>query len=345
MIKNLNNTRPTGVIQRTLLALASLKLTLVIIVVLVAGIGIIYYSSTRYVWALAVPFSAFAVNLAAAVATNPVFRRQAALLIFHLALITIVLLIALGRLTYFKGHTELVEGEVFEGRMVYEESGPWHPRRLDALRFSNDGFTINYANAMTRIGTRNRITWAAPDGRSGQSIIGDHYPLLLGGYRIYATANKGFAPVFLWRPNGGQEQVGAVHLPSYPRMQYKQAIEWQPPGSQTMLWIMLPIDEVLIQPDKPSAFRLPTERQLVVRIGESRHTLKLGESMSLPEGELTYLELRKWMGYDISYDFTLPWLLAAGILAVVSMAAHFWKKFSDKPWGASFDNSQLHRSE
>lgn len=328
----MHSNRPSNLARRTLLALASLKLTLAIIIILVAGIGIIYFSHVRYVWALAVPLTAFAVNLAAAVATNPVFRRQTGLLVFHLALITVVLLIALGRLTYFKGHTELVEGEAFSGYMVYEESGPWHQRRLGTLRFSNDGFTISYDGGMKRGNTRNHVTWATPDGHSGQSVIGDQYPLLLAGYRIYATANKGFAPVFSWHPDGGQEQMGAVHLPSYPRMQYKQAAEWQPPGSQTKLWIMLPIDEVLLPPDQPSEFRLPTERQLVVRLGEERHILKPGERMRLPEGELTYLELRKWMGYDISYDFTLPWLLAAAILAVLSMAWHFWQKFSAQPW-------------
>ena len=332
-----HNGRSANFVQRTLLALASLKLTLAIIVVLVAGIGIIYFSHVRYVWALALPFTAFAVNLAAAVATNPVFRRQTALLVFHLALITIVLLIALGRLTYFKGHTELVEGEEFSGSMVYEESGPWHPRRLNNMLFRNDGFTISYASGMKRGVTRNQVTWTLPDGRPTQSVIGDQYPLLLAGYRIYATANKGFAPVFLWRPDGGQEQVGAVHLPTYPRMQYKQAIEWQPPGSQIKLWIMLPIDQVLLPTDQPSEFRLPTERQLVVRMGQERHTLKPGASIRLPEGELTYMELRKWMGYDISYDFTLPWLLAAGILAVGSMALHFWLKFSTKPWNAEVE--------
>ena len=330
-MNNLNTGAPA---RRVLLALASLKLTLAIFLILVAGIGIIYFSNIRYVWALAVPFTAFAVNLSAAVATNPVFRKQTALLVFHLALITIVLLIALGRLIYFKGHTELVEGEVFSENMVFEESGPWHPRHLDALRFSNDGFTISYASTMQRGVTRNQVTWTQPDGRTGQSIIGDQYPLLLEGYRIYATANKGFAPVFRWRPDNGPEQTGAMHLPSYPRLQYKQINEWQPPGSQVKLWIMLPINEVLLAPDRPSEFRLPTNQQLVIRLGEERHTLNPGGSLRLPDGELTYLELRKWMGYDISYDFTLPWLLAASILAVVSMAWHFWQKFSAKPWNS-----------
>ena len=334
------NPRPS-VARRTLLALASLKFTLLIIIILVVGIAIIYQTKTRYVWALAVPFAAFAVNLSAAVATNPVFRRQTALLVFHLALITIVLLIAAGRLTYFKGHTELVEGDIFTSQMVFEESGPWHPRHLQALHFSNDGFAISYAKAMKRGGIRNQVSWTTPDGRSGQSVIGDQYPLLLAGYRIYATANKGFAPVFRWHPDGGQEQVGAIHMPSYPRMKYKQTNEWQPPGSHEKLWIMLQIDEEIIPLDQPSEFRLPTKQQLVVRLGEQRHALKPGDSLRLPEGKLTFLELRKWMGYDISYDFTLPWLLAASLLAVLSMAWHFWQKFSAKPWNATPDDSQL----
>ena len=318
--------------RRALLALASLKLTLAIIIILVAGIGVIYFSNVRYVWALAVPFTAFAVNLSAAVATNLVFRRQTALLVFHLALITIVLLIALGRMTYLKGRFELVEGDTFVGRLLQEESGPWHSHRLDGIRLTNENFTISFFGPMQRGTTQNRVTWQSVDGGSGQSVIGDQYPLLLSGYRIYTTPNKGFAPVFRWRPDSGQEQTGTVHFPSYPRLQLQQVNDWQPPGSQTKLWFMLQIDEVILSPDKPSEFRIPNAHQLVVRVGESRRTLKPGESLRLPEGELTYLGLRKWMGYEISYDFTLPWLLAAAILAVLSMIWHFWQKFSGKPW-------------
>ena len=322
--------------RRALRALASLKLTLAIIVVLATGIGVIYFSNIRYVWALAVPFTAFAVNLSAAVATNPIFRRQTALLVFHLALITIVLLIALGRLTYLKGQVELITGETFEGQLIHEESGPWHMRRLDTLRFTNDSFTINYDGPMQRGATHNKVTWAAPDGRSGQSVIGDQYPLLMAGYRFYTTPNKGFAPVFRWHPaDGSPDQIGAVNLPSYPRLQYQQVNEWQPPGSKTKLWILLEIHEQILAPDKPSEFHVPARHQLVVRAADERHTLKPGDSLRLPEGELTYLKLASWMGYEVSYDFTLPWLLAASILAIMSMAWHFWQKFSSRPWDAA----------
>ena len=313
--------------------LASLKLTLVILVVLGAAIMAAYLSEAPTTWALAGPLAAFAVNIAAAVATNPVFRLQAALLVFHLALIAIILLIAAGRLTYLKGQLELAEGEVFDGQLTQEESGPWHPRQLGALRFSNNGFTIDYAKGVRRGNTRNQMMWTGKDGQVQRTVIGDQTPLILAGYRFYTSHNKGFAPVFIWHPNsGGPPVLGTVHLPAYPLHEYKQALEWTPPGSKMPLWVMLQFDEVILDPAKPSEFRLPAKHQIVVRAGDERRELKPGGAMRLAEGVLVYNGLRSWMGYTVFYDFTLPWLLASCILAVLSLAWHFWSKFSSRPW-------------
>ena len=315
---------------------ASLKLTLVILAALGVAIAVAYLSATPTTWALAGPLAAFAVNIAAAVAINPVFQRQTALLMFHLALIAIILLIAAGRLTYLKGQVELAEGEVFDGQLTQEESGPWHQRRLGALRFSNDGFTIDYAKGVRRGNTRNKISWTIPDGQVQRAVIGDQTPLILAGYRFYTSHNKGFAPTFIWHPNsGGPPVLGTVHLPAYPLHEYKQALAWTPPGGKTPLWVMLQFDEVILDPAKPSEFRLPTKHQIVVRAGEERRELKQGEAIRLAEGILVYNGLRSWMGYTVFYDITLPWLLAACMLAVLSLAWHFWSKFSSKPWNKS----------
>ena len=321
---------------RILRALASLKLTLVLILLLLVGVLIIYYTRIRFVWALAIPFIGFAINLAATVLTNPVFRRQMALLIFHLALIAIALLIAMDWLTYLKGRIEIVEGETFTGQTLSEESGPLHHRRLNNLRFTNESFTVNYTNTdgrLRRTDTRNQVAWVAPDGRSGRSVIGDQEPLLLSGYRFYTTTNKGFAPIFSWRPTDSSgEKIGAVLLPSFPRDYLQQKNEWKPPGSSTSVWILLQMDEEIFSRDRPSELRVPDKHKVVVRLNDKRWELKPGDSVPLPDGMLTYRELRKWMGYDVSYNFTLPWLLAASVLAVLSMAWHFWRKFAARPW-------------
>lgn len=313
--------------------LASLKLTLAVLAFVGAAIMVAYVSTTPTTWVLAIPLAAFALNLLAAVVTNPLFRRKTSLLIFHLALIAIIVLIAIGRLTYLKGQLELAEGEVFEGELTQEESGPWHPRHLDALRFSNEGFTISYAKGMRRGDTRNQVAWVEPDGSLQRTVIGDQDPLVLSGYRFYTSHNKGFAPTFTWHSySGAQPVTGTVHLPAYPLHEHKQAIEWTPPNSKVSIWVMLQFDEVILDPAKPSEFRLPSEHRIVVRAGKERHELKPGEHLRLAEGILEYKGLRSWMGYTVFFDLTLPWLLVACLLAVMSLAWHFWKKFSSRAW-------------
>lgn len=313
--------------------LASLRFTLVVLVLIGAGVIISYRSEGTTTWALALPLFLFSLNIFAAILTNPVFRRQMPLLMFHLALIAIVLLVALGRLSYLKGSVELAQGETFSGQLLEIDKGPWHWGQIDQVLFTNEGFTIEYAQQAQRGKTLNTVRWRDEDGKEQTGVIGDMVALSLYGYKFYTSHNKGFAPVFVWRPDaGGPPVMGAVHLPSYPKHEYRQAQTWTPPGSKTAVWVMLQFDEVIIDPEQPSEFRIPSEHKLVVRAGEERRELTPGQSIRLPDGVLEYNGLRSWMGYKVFYDITLPWLLAAGVLAVGCMAWYFWQKFSVRPW-------------
>jgi len=316
-----------GVLAR----LASPKFTLVALSLLAAGVLAAYRSETHSDWLLAVPLGLCAINLACAVLTNAVFRCQTALLVFHLALIAIVLLAAAGRLTYLKGRVELSTGETFAGALTEAVSGPWHPWRLDRVAFTNRGFEIRYNARIKRDRTFNAVSWTDAAG-TREAVIGDTQPLVLEGYRFYTSPNKGFAPLFTWYPAGGAPSRGTVHLPSYPMHEYRQAQEWTPPGADVALWIMLQFDEVLLDPERPSEFRLPVRHLLVVRSGAERVELAPGGRFALPQGTLVYEGLTTWMGYGVFFDWTLPWLLAACLLALASVAWHFWKKFSAEPW-------------
>jgi cytochrome c biogenesis protein ResB len=323
------------VVWRALVRLASLKLTLVFLALLGASIVLAYRQEVPATWIVAPPLALLALNLIAAVATNAVFRRQSALLVFHLALIALLLLLAAGRLTYLKGQLELTDGEEFDGQLTSVEAGPWHPWRLDRVRFVNEGFSIDYAPGMKRGPTRNALRYMDDDGAPQAAVIGDNEPLVRRGYRFYTSHNKGFAPTFLWRPGAGGEPVlGSVHLPSYPIHEYRQARDWQPPGSRERLWVMLHFDEAIFDPQRPWEFHLPRDHTLVVRVGETRHELRPGDSLALADGTLVYQGLRAWMGYNVFYDWTIPWLLAASFVAVASLAWHFWSKFASRPWDA-----------
>ncbi|MBC7860081.1 MAG: cytochrome c biogenesis protein ResB [Burkholderiaceae bacterium] len=313
--------------------LASLKLTLLILAALGAGILLAYSGALDGTWALAVPLALFAVNLMAAVATRPVFRRQRALLLVHLGLIGIVLLLAAGRLTYLQGTAEVTEGAQFEGELASRDAGPWHWSRLERVRFTNDGFQIAYAPGVQRDKTRNKLRYLDDDGRERRVEIGDHTPLVRHGYRFYTSPNKGFAPAFLWYPAGGGEpMLGGVHLPAYPVHEYGQAREWQLPGTGVKVWTMLQFDEVILDPARASEFRLPRDYKVVMRVGELRRELKPGEAIELAQGRLVFDGLRTWMGYTVFYDWTIQPLLLVCLLSVGALGWHFWRKFGARPW-------------
>lgn len=325
--------RGAAPLQRVLLALASLKLTMLLLLLFGLAILLTYRDSVDGTWALAAPLAGCALNLAAAVIVRPGFRRQHALLVFHLGLICIVLLLAAGRLSYLRGTVEIAEGAQFDGQLTSMQAGPWHWGALERVHFSNEGFDIAYAPGLARDRTRNAVSYVDDDGVERRGEIGDQTPLVSHGYRFYTSPNKGYAPTFAWYPNGGAPAaLGAVHLPSYPLHQYRQAREWVLPGTAVKVWTMLAFEEVILDPQRPSAFRLPGQYQVVVRIGTLRRTLTPGQSIVLPEGTLVFDSLRTWMGYTVFYDWTTGPLLASCLLSVIALGWHLARKYAAKPW-------------
>jgi cytochrome c biogenesis protein len=276
----------------------------------------------------------------------PALTRRLPLLIFHFALLLLVLLVGVGRLTALDGRFELTQGVVYEGQLIDSHMGAWHRGALEKLVFRHEGFEIDYAPGRKRGPTRNQISWVDDDGVGHREVIGDHRPLVIAGYRIYTSPNKGFAPVLSWlpdppaepaappsgarprRPHKPVRAIGAVHLPSYPANELRQSREWALPDGRTV-WVKLDFDEQLIDSEQAATFRLPGQHSLVMWMGDRRAELKPGMGLDLPGGRLVYEGLRTWMGYRISYDPTLPWLLACALLAVWSLAWHYLRKFVD----------------
>lgn len=310
--------------------LASLRLTLACLCLL--GIGIIYSHGVDQasVWWIAAPLALGATNLVAAIMTNRTLHAHHALLLFHMALLVIVVLLGLGQLTYFRANAELAEGESFTGQVNGVRQGPLHREALDKIHFTNEGFSIRYAAGLRRAETVNRVRVA---GESSARMIGDIEPLIAEGYRFYTSFNKGFALVFTWTPsNGTAVTTGRVHLPSYPLHEYEQATEWTPPGTSHVIWNMLRFDKPPIDENREGYFAKPTQHDVVVRIGDRRQSLAVGESLDLSDGQLRYDGLSTWMGYSIFYDWTTPWLFVASFAAILFLGWHVAKTFAKTPW-------------
>lgn len=314
--------------------LASLRLTLAILAALAAGVAV--YAAIEAASALwvSVPLLALAANLCAAIATRPAFRRNGPLLAFHLALLAVVALAAAGRLTYLKGQLELTQGEVFGGQLSAERAGPLHSGSLQQVRFVNDGFTIRYAPGLKRAETRNPVRVFEHDGRVRDLVIGDTEPLILEGYRFYTSHNKGFSLVFRWYPRTGAPERGTVNLPSYPIHEHRQALEWQLPAGGPTVWTQLHFDKPPLDASTESWFRTPDSHHVVVRLGEARWELRQGQQIRLDAGDLVYEGVTTWMGYQVFYDWTIPWMLAACLTAILALGWHFARQFSRQPWNA-----------
>lgn len=295
---------------------------------LFALLGVVIFARPDRI-GLGVALGALAINLAAALVVHPAFRRQLPLLVAHLALLALAVGAGVGRLAALDGRFELTEDVPFDGTLLDQRSGPLHNGTLQDLRFVQRGFEIDYAAGRRRGATRNAVAWQTGDGRTRQAVIGDHRPLVLEGYRFYTSSNKGFAPVLRWQPADGEPLRGAVHLPSFPMHELAQSRSWTLPDGREV-WVQLQSDETLIDPSRADQFRRPAQHRLVVRAGSLRAELRPGEVLTLPGGQLVYEALRTWMGYRVTYDPTLPWLLAAALLATLALGVHYALKLSAK---------------
>jgi cytochrome c biogenesis protein len=319
--------------MKRLRQLASLRLTLVGMALLGVGAALSYDNPvTTPVWVLICPLALLAVNLFAAILSNPHINRRGGLLLFHVGLLLIVVLAAVGRLTRMDGRIELTEGGAFAPEDLTDvHQGIWHTGALDRVQFVQGNYTVDYAAGMARGPTHSEIL--IPDGQGGweRRVVGDDRPLVLEGYRFYTTFNKGFAPILTWIPDRGEAVTGSVHMPAYPLFDNRQANRWTPPGgNEVRFWL-----ELTTGLDPQRDWRLDPAHAtgtLVVRSpgvdrGEQRVELKPGETLRLDGGTLRYERLSSWMGYKLFYDPTLHWLFIAAMITVIGLAAHFWRKF------------------
>ncbi len=312
--------------KRLLAPLGSLAITFPVMLALAACVVASYSLDALPRWLLALPLTVLTVNLLAALATHPRFRRQLPLLAFHLCLLAAMGLSVAALLTGLEARVEVLSGEPFEpAAATVTERGAWHPEgRLAELAFVQRGFTVDYAPGLVRGRTLSTVAVPDEDGALRTQTVGDTRPLVQGGFRVYTSSNKGYAAVLTWLADGAPAERGAVHFPSYPLNDWKQVREWRTPAGEAVSFeLAVPaapadgrwrFDGAAVAPDLP----------LVVRHPGGERRLAPGEWIALRGGRLRYDRPTTWMGYRIAYDPTLPWLLASGIVGALALAAHFF---------------------
>lgn len=311
------------VVHRAALALASPLWMLAFFAFAFAGALTSIYFPEWVTTAWIPPLGVFSLSLLAAVATNPRFRRDWSLLGLHLGLLALVALVAVSRLTYFDGAVTLTRGEEFDGRLLVDRRGPLHRGGVERLRFANEGFVEEYIPGQRWKTTQARLRWRDEQARERVAVIDNDRPLLLDGYRIYSTFNRGYAPVIAWAPHGGSEEIGAVQL--RPGEGFSLGAEWQLPAGPRV-WALLelpPVRDLTPGERRANLGEIGLDHKLVLRIGDRRHVFRPGETVELPQGRLRYVRLDSWMGYRVVYDVAMYWMLSAAMIVVVCMIVYY----------------------
>ncbi|NCF80200.1 MAG: hypothetical protein GWP74_01195 [Proteobacteria bacterium] len=319
--------------MRLLSIAASLRLTFPAMLALVVGVLVSYRGGFDSHWWVSAPLLVLAVNLAAALVVHPRFRRQPGLLCFHLALLAVLVLGATEQLRRFEGRVELLVGEAFNARNVQTQAaGPLYGvDRLRGVAFRQDHFSVDYGPNLTRRKTRSHVNLV---GQGDEPVVfGDTRPLGIAGFHFHTTSNKGYAALLRWEERDAKPALGAVHFPSYPLQDWQQVNRWTTPGgSELTLELVFPEhapDTRAWRLDSRNASRMPVK--LRVRGRGRDFELERGQWLSIAGGRLRFDELRMWMGYQISFNPLLAWLLAAGTVGIAGLAWHFWQKLWSRP--------------
>lgn len=325
--------RANSTTPRWLHALAAPRWTVLFFLLTAAATLAVAYEAMPATTLMAAPLALLTVNLAAAIIAQPRFRADLPLLLFHLVLVALVALLVLARLVYLNAHTTLTSGTAFDGQLLMNEHGPLHRWQPQNLPFANEGFTEDfYAKGRGKFrATYNRVRWQDNAGLWHDALIGDDRPLILNGYKIYTTRHRGFSPVFRWQPKAGPEEYGTAQLNEQQDGAFASSAAWRLP-SGTEAWAMLDIKK----PDERRSGKRTglganeLEHSLVLRIdqqdAQQRHVLQAGQSVELDEGTLTYVRLDSWMGYLITYDPTVPWIMGSVLLGVCSLIWFYWRR-------------------
>jgi cytochrome c biogenesis protein len=162
------------------------------------------------------------------------YSRETGNLLFHVAMLTALILIAVGRLFSYQGSVIVQQGQGFCNSPTAYDS--WRPGRMAAdgrigpapfCIDSLDRFTADYTaegepSKFVADVTYSRVNGNGTDGPRVRHTITVNHPLRLDGDRVYLI-NHGFAPKITVRmPDGSVQHDQATFLPTDPTTYYSE---------------------------------------------------------------------------------------------------------------------------
>ncbi|GHJ92570.1 cytochrome c biosynthesis protein [Streptomyces sp. NE5-10] len=155
-----------------------------------------------------------------AVAAEKGYLREAGNLLFHLALIVMLVAFAWGQLFKSEGGKLVVEGDGFSNTLTqyddFKSGSQFGVDELEPFNFTLDSFTGTYEKSGPQRGTPRTfeaaVTYTRGDGTDKKAVIRVNEPLKIGDSKVYLIAH-GYAPVVTVKDGRGKIVYrGAVPL-------------------------------------------------------------------------------------------------------------------------------------
>jgi cytochrome c biogenesis protein len=288
------------------------------------------------------------------------YLREAGNLLFHLALLGVLVSIALGGLFGYKANKLLVEGQGFSDTAAALDE--FHPGRLvsgsDLAPFSLtlDRFSASY---LTQGESRGQpadfdayITYRASPGGPAQPFdLRINHPLSVDSTKVYLIGH-GYAPVFRVADSRGRVsyQQATPFVPANTGTMLSDGVVKAPDASLGFMGVFVPtaisvdgtLQSVFPAADAPvvsligysgnlgmdsgalqSVYQLDTTG--MTKIAGSPHLMVPGQTWTLPGrlGSITFVGYKQWVSIAITYDPGQVPALVCGILALAGLLLSF----------------------
>lgn len=281
-------------------------------------------------------------------AEKGLWSREGGSLLFHLSFYALLAAIVFGQLLGFDGQRAVVEGESFADTPVsYWTYGPgrwWNDDDHRGWVLALDDFEVDWVRDPLAPGAgqptvfTSDVTVTTADGEVSEAVVAGNQPLTIEGRKVHQL-DWGYAPfVEVW-VDGVLEHAGFLTAQASDGGMFRAAVKV--PSAEPDVGL-----EVFFWPHAPDSADGPVftgvpwvDEPLLLfrqyrgdlRIGRTQQTINeldttalesVGGGLMRPGGEVTmddgvtvrFVELRRWVGFQVSARPQIPWLLVASAM-------------------------------
>jgi cytochrome c biogenesis protein len=285
-------------------------------------------------------------------AEKGIVSREGGSLAFHLSFYVLLVAIVLGQLLGFQGQVGVVEGRAFtDTQLAYWNTTPgrwWDADDHRAFTLQLDQFNIDWVRDPRFAGTpslfQSDVTVTRPDGSTVEDTVGGNDPLVVDGMKIHQL-EWGYAPRVVVEVDGEVVHDAFLTATQTNRGFFRSAVKAPRPEPDVGLGVQLyptavddegnvVIDRGLPWADAPlllvDLFRGDLQLDRAQNVNQLDTTgldlvdgqipIAVGQTFETEDGvRISFPELRRWVGFQVSNRPTTAWLLLGALLMLVGL--------------------------